>query len=66
MRTTYPVALSELARKTAESASEFAGVVGNLIRDVRDCYRPGLHQMRGPRPAMVRQVARHRRMPFDV
>ena len=66
MRTTYPVALSGLPRKTAERASDFAGVVGNLIRDVRDCYRPGLYEMRGPRPQLARQVARHRRMPFDV
>ena len=34
MRTTYPVALSGFARKTAERASDFAGVVGNLIRDL--------------------------------
>jgi hypothetical protein len=66
MRTTYPIALSGLARKTAERASDFAGVVGNLIRDVRDCYRPGLHEMRGPRPQMVRQLVRQRRMPFDL
>jgi len=66
MRTTYPAALSWLARKTAERASDFTGVVGNLIRDLRDCYRPGLHEMRGPRPQLARQVARHRRMPFDV
>jgi hypothetical protein len=66
MRTTYPVALSGFARKTAERASDFAGVVGNLIRDVRDCYRPGLHEMRGPRAQLARQVARHRRMPYDA
>jgi hypothetical protein len=29
-------ALSGFARKTAESASDFAGVVHNLIMDVRD------------------------------
>ena len=66
MRTTYPVALSGLARRTAERASDFAGVVGNLIKDVRDCYRPGLHEMRGPRPQMVRVVVRHRRTPFEL
>jgi hypothetical protein len=43
-------ALSGFARKTAESASDFAGVVHNLIMDVRDSYRPELHYMRGPGP----------------
>jgi hypothetical protein len=38
------------ARKTAESASDFASVVHNLIMDVRDSYRPELHSMRGPGP----------------
>ena len=37
-------------RKTAESASDFASVVHNLIMDVRDSYRSGLHYMRGPGP----------------
>jgi hypothetical protein len=43
-------ALSGLARKTAESTSDFARVVYNLTMDVRDCYRPELHFMRGPGP----------------
>jgi hypothetical protein len=43
-------AFSCFARKTAESASGFAGVVHNLIMDVRDSYRPELHYMRGPGP----------------
>ncbi|MGY8682015.1 hypothetical protein Q2941_30185 [Bradyrhizobium sp. UFLA05-153] len=43
-------ALSGLARRTAESASDFASVVRNLILDVRDSYRPELHYMRGPGP----------------
>lgn len=43
-------ALSGFARKTTVSASDFAGVVHNLIMDIRDSYRPGLHQMRGPGP----------------
>lgn len=43
-------ALSGFARKTAESGSDFADVVHNLIMDVRDCYRAGLHYMRGPGP----------------
>jgi hypothetical protein len=42
--------LSGFARKTAESASDFASVVHNLIMDVRDSYRPELHYMRGPGP----------------
>ncbi|MGY8668392.1 hypothetical protein Q3C01_39315 [Bradyrhizobium sp. UFLA05-109] len=42
--------LSGLARRTVESAFDFAGVVRNLILDVRDSYRPELHYMRGPGP----------------
>ena len=42
--------LSGFARKAAESASDFASVVRNLIMDVRDGYRPELHYMRGPGP----------------
>jgi len=66
MRTTYPIALSSLARKAAEQALEFAGVIGNLIGDLRDCYRPGLHEMRGPRPQLARVVVRHSRTPFEL
>ena len=40
--------LSGFARKTTESTSDLASVVRNLILDVRDCYRPGVHDMRGP------------------
>ena len=36
-------ALSGFTRKAAESASNFVSVVHNLIMDVRDSYRPGLH-----------------------
>jgi hypothetical protein len=43
-------ALSGFVRNTAELTSDFAGVVHNLIKDVRDCYRPELHYMRGPGP----------------
>ena len=50
MRIIDATALSVFARKTAESASDFGGVVHNLIMDVRDCYRPELHYMRGPGP----------------
>jgi hypothetical protein len=50
MRTMDANTLSGFARKTAESTSDFAGVVRNLIMDVRDSYRPGLHPMRGPGP----------------
>lgn len=38
------------ARKSAETVSDFASVVHNLILDVRDSYRPELHYMRGPGP----------------
>ena len=48
MRIMAAIALSGLARRTVESASDFAGVVRNLVLDVRDSYRPGLHHMRGP------------------
>jgi hypothetical protein len=50
MRTMDANTLSGFARKTAESTSDFAGVVRNLILDVRDCYRPEVHYMRGPGP----------------
>jgi hypothetical protein len=50
MRIIDATALSGFARKTAESASEFASVVHNLIMDVHDSYRPKLHHMRGPGP----------------
>ena len=50
MRIIDATALSGFARKTAESASDFASVVHNMIMDLRDCYRPGLHNMRGPGP----------------
>ena len=43
-------ALSGFARKAMESASEFSIIVRNLIKDVRDSYRPELHYMRGPGP----------------
>jgi hypothetical protein len=50
MRIMDATALSGFARKTVESASDFASVVYNLINDVRDSYRPELHYMRGPGP----------------
>ena len=50
MRIIDATALSGFVRKTAESASDFASVVHNLIMDVRDSYRPELHYMRGPGP----------------
>src|SRR5262245_23402838 len=46
----YWFAMSGLARKTAETVSDFASVVHNLVMDVRDSYRPELHYMRGPGP----------------
>ena len=60
MRIIDATALSSFARKTAESASDFASVVHNLIMDVRDSYRPGLHSMRGPGP---KWRARHQPWP---
>ena len=50
MRITDRIALAVFARKTAESVSDFASMVHNLIMDVRDSYRPELHNMRGPGP----------------
>jgi hypothetical protein len=50
MRIIVDIALSGFARKTAESVSGVVDILHNLIMDVRDCYRPGLHYMRGPRP----------------
>src|SRR4029079_2359725 len=43
-------AWSGFARRTAESASDFASVVHNLFMDVRDSYRPELQYMRCPGP----------------
>jgi hypothetical protein len=43
-------AMSGLARKTAETVSNFTSIVHNLVMDVRDTYRPELHYMRGPGP----------------
>jgi hypothetical protein len=55
--------LSGFACKSAESVSDFASVVRNLILDVRDSYRPEVHYMRGPGP---KWRAKHRRwLRFD-
>lgn len=43
-------AMSRFASKAAETISDFASVVHNLVMDVRDCYRPEQHYMRGPGP----------------
>ncbi|OSJ35806.1 hypothetical protein BSZ19_07100 [Bradyrhizobium japonicum] len=43
-------ALSWFASRSAETLSDFASLVHNLVRDVRDTYRPELHYMRGPGP----------------
>ena len=48
MRIMDATLFSGFARETTERASGFAGVVRNLILDVRDSYRPGVHDMRGP------------------
>ena len=60
MRIMDATVFSGFARQTADRASDFAGVVRNPILDVRDCYRPGVHDMRGPgqhlmSPAYVRR-----------
>ena len=41
---------SGFVRRTTATVSDFAGVVHNLVLDIRDCYRPELHYMRGPGP----------------
>jgi hypothetical protein len=43
-------ALLGSARRMAELVSGSTSVIHNLIMDVRDSYRPGLHYMRGPGP----------------
>jgi hypothetical protein len=43
-------AMSGFVRETAETVSDFASLVHNLVMDVRDSYRPELHYMRGPGP----------------
>jgi hypothetical protein len=50
MRIMDAAALSDFARRTAESASDLASVIHNLIMDVRDSYRPELHYIRGRGP----------------
>ena len=50
MRIMGAIALSGFAHRTAESVSDFASVMRNLVMDVRDSYRPELHYMRGPGP----------------
>jgi hypothetical protein len=49
MRTVCTIVFSVLAQ-IGESVSALASVLRNLIMDVRDCYRPELHYMRGPGP----------------
>jgi hypothetical protein len=58
MKIMHATAVSGLAHKTVESVSGFAGVVRNLIMDIRDCYRPGLHHMRGPGPKWRTNIRR--------
>ena len=43
-------AMFGVAHRTADTVSDFASVVHNLVLDVRDSYRPELHYMRGPGP----------------
>ena len=57
-------AMSGFARKTAETVSDFASIAHNLVMDIRDSYRPGLHRMRGPGP---KWRAKHQPSPrFDA
>jgi hypothetical protein len=63
MRTIDATALSGFARKTAESASDFARIVHDLIKDVRDSYRHQPRYGRGPGP---KWHAKHQSWPrFD-
>ena len=57
MKITDTTSLTGFARSTAETISDFTTVVHNLILDIRDSYRPGLHTMRGPGS---KRGARHR------
>ena len=50
MRIIDATLFSGFARKTAESTSDFASVIQNLVKDVLDSYQPELHYMRGPGP----------------
>jgi hypothetical protein len=59
MRVINANTLSRLARKSAESASDLARAVHNLVLDVRDSYRPGVHAMRGPGPKRKSGKVRH-------
>ncbi len=66
MRIIHATALSGFVRKTAESTSDFASVVRNLIMDVRDSYRPELHYMRGPGPKWRAKHQRRTRVERSV
>ena len=70
MRITDMNALSGFARSTAESASDFATLVYNLVLDIRDSYWPGVHCMRGPGPKWraksIRRVVWPRRCLFKL
>jgi hypothetical protein len=61
MRIMDAAVFSGFARKTAQGASDFAGVVRNLVLDVRDSYRPGVHEMRGPGQRLMSPVHVRRR-----
>jgi hypothetical protein len=62
MRILDAAALPDFARSTAESVSNFASLLHNLIMDVRDSYRPGLHDMRGPGPRWRATTSSARRL----
>jgi hypothetical protein len=63
MITTGATAFAGFAHTMAEFVSDFAGVIHNLIMDVRDSYRPGLHHMRGPGPEWR---AKHQAWPGSI
>jgi hypothetical protein len=54
--------VSGFVRKVAETVSDFASVVHNLVLDVRDSCRPELHYMRG---AGSKWRAKHQPWPCD-
>jgi hypothetical protein len=58
--------LSGFARNSAESVSDFAGVVRNLILDIRDSYRPGVPCVRGPGPKWRAKHQPWSRFSFEV
>ena len=65
MRTVNATGLPDFVRKAVEFVSDFATVVGNLIKDIRDSYRPELHYMRGPGPKWCAKYQPQKRSDYD-